>query len=385
VARFSELIVIRQRYTPYGGAERFIARMLERLAADGLRIRVLCRDWEGEVPFEITRLPVTALTRTGRARAFARLACTHVNAAPNALVQSHERLPCCDIFRAGDGVHREWLEQRARARGGLTRLLDRLSPFHRYTLSAERRMFTSRRLRYVICNSQMVRDEIIRHYGLPPDRLRVIHNGIDPERFHPGLRGRFRDDMIRRHALDPDRPVFLFVGSGYERKGLAGLLQALASSGPEAQLVVVGRERRLARYTKIAERLGLADRVLFAGPQEQIEPWYGLADACVLPTLYDPFPNVVVEAMACGLPVLTSLKSGASDIIENGRNGLLCDALDTAALARHLATLADAGQRRRLGEAALQSMRPLTLDHMNAAYQALYAEILGDRAQEQRD
>lgn len=375
---FSELIIIRQRYTPFGGAERFIARLLQRLADDGLRIRILCRDWQGEAPFEVTRLPVFALTRTRRARAFARLACTQVAASPRALVQSHERLDCCDIYRAGDGVHREWLIQRARARGGLGRLTDRLSPFHRYTLAAERRMFASRRLRYVICNSAMVRDEIVRHFGIDAARLRVIHNGIDPARFNPALRERHRAAMLDRHGLDPERPVLLFVGSGYERKGLPALLRAFALAAVDARLVVVGHERRQARYEADARRLGIADRVLFAGAREEIEPWYGLADACVLPTLYDPFPNVVIEAMACGLPVLTSHKSGASDIIEDGRNGLLCDALDVTRMAAHLATLCDPAERARLGAAGRAAVRHLTIDNMNAAYQALYRELLGE-------
>jgi len=382
VSRFSELIIIRQRYTPFGGAERFIARMLEGLAADGLRIRILCREWEGDGPFEVTRLPVTTLTRAGRARRFARLACTYVHASPDALVQSHERLDCCDIYRAGDGVHREWLLQRARARGGVTRLLDRLSPFHRHTLRVERQMFASRRLHYVICNSEMVRHEIVEHFDVDPERLRVIHNGVDPTRFHPGLRQRHRAVLRREEGLDLDRPLLLFVGSGYERKGLGGLLEALAASGADAQLAVVGRDRRQGRYEALARRLGIADQVLFAGPREQVEPWYGAADACVLPTLYDPFPNVVIEAMACGLPVLTSFKSGASDIIESGRNGLLCDALDIATMAAHLRTLCDPDQRERLGLAALENAQSLTLDNMNTAYQALYAEILDDRGRE---
>lgn len=377
MSELSELIVIRQRYTPYGGAERFISRMLGQLADEGLRVRILCREWEGEVPFEVTRLPVSSLTRAQRERSFARLACTHVHASPDALVQSHERLSCCDIYRAGDGVHKEWMAQRRRRRHGWRALLDRFSPFHRYVLQAERQMFASRRLQLVICNSEMVKREIIRHFNVAEDRLRVIHNGVDTERFHPALRERHRDNILREHGLDASRPLFLFVGSGYERKGLDNTLAALAQANPAIQLLVIGKDRRQGQYENRARELQIAERVRFLGPQKTVEQWYGAADALILPTLYDPFPNVIVEAMASGLAVITSTKSGATDIIEPGRNGLVCDAFDEAALAGHMDRLSDPAECRRIGDAARTTAEGLTLENMTRQYTGLYREILG--------
>lgn len=373
----SELIIVRQRYTPYGGAERFISRMLERLAENGLRIRVLCREWSGDGTAEVTRLPLLSITRAQRDRAFARLACTHIHANPNALVQSHERIDCCDIYRAGDGVHREWLAQRGRRRDRWQRLAEHLSPFHRYTLRAEQRMFSSPRLKAVICNSQMVKAEIMRHFGLPGTRLRVIHNGVDTQRFHPRLRAQHRAAVRSELAIDDNESLFLFLGSGYERKGLDGVLDALTRSRHKPRLLVIGKDRHEPRYRATAQRLGLGGRVRFLGPQQDVERYYGAVDGVLLPTLYDPFPNVVIEAMACGLPVVTSSKSGSVDIIESGRNGLVCDALDVDTLATYIDRLCTPAQCAHIGEAARASVEHLTLDNMAQQYLALYSELLG--------
>lgn len=371
-----ELLIVRQRYTPFGGGERFLDQALQVLAGRGLRIRVLCREWSGDAPYEVTRLPVTALTRTQRDRAFARLACAHVAAAPRALVQSHERIACCDIYRAGDGVHREWLTQRARARGRLSALFDRLSPYHRYVLGAERRLFRSRRLNTVICNSHMVRDEIQRHFGVPDERLVVIHNGVDTQRYSPALRAQHRATQRARLGIPDQAPVFLFVGSGYERKGLDACLQALARAPGAAHLVVVGKDRHARRYQARAARLGIADRVLFSGAQTEMPPFYGAADALLLPTLYDPFPNVVLEAMASGLPVVISEQCGARDIVSDGVNGLRCDALDIDCLAGCLQRLLDDAERVRLGSAARATVEPMSLERTGDALLALYTRVL---------
>ena len=112
------------------------------------------------------------------------------------------------------------------------------------------------------------------------------------------------------------------------------------------------------------------------GRQADVRPWYGAADALVLPTLYDPFANVVLEAMASGLPVVTSLKCGAVDLIDSGRNGLLCDALDVPALAAHMEHLCDRRARERIGHAGRETVLPLSLDRMAGELMALYRALL---------
>lgn len=367
-----KLALIRQRYTPFGGAERFLERALTALGGDGLEVTVIARDWPGDAQIPFKRLLVRPFSvgRAWRDAAFARAACREVARGGFDLVQSHERLPCCDIYRAGDGVHREWLIQRARRRGRLSSLLDRASPFHRRILAAERALFTSARLRAVICNSHMVRDEIVRHYGMAEARLPVIRNAVDSSQFHPGLRDAHRAEMRRLLSLDDSQPVFLCVGSGFERKGVDLLLEIWPQVA--ATLIVVGRDRDLAGYRKRAE----GSRVRFVGPQEDVRPWYGIADAFVLPTLYDPLPNAALEALACGLPVLTSTKCGAAELIRPGVNGDVADALDRPAWIAMLNAWRDPARCRVAAPNACQSVQHLTPDAMQTELHDLYARLL---------
>lgn len=376
------IALIRQKYTSFGGAERFVAGVLDALVQSGARLSVIARHWQHQPGVESIKVKPFFVGRLWRDRSFARQACRVVEERGFDLVQSHERLACCDIYRAGDGVHREWLRQRARTLSLLGRLLQWLSPYHRYVCAAERRVFTSPRLRAVICNSEMVRQEILDHFGALDDvRLEVIYNAVDLNRFTPLLRSRFRQKMLNELVIPERSQVYLFVGSGFARKGLAQALRALSRLPLHCYLVVVGRDRHVRRYERLSRRLGVESRVRFVGPQEDTTPYYGAADALVLPTLYDPFPNVVLEAMASGLPVVTSLKCGAVDLIRDGENGFLCDALDVEGLAWRMRELLDPKLRDRLAFGSRSLVEGWTAEQMSARLMQLYRDLLAKEEQ----
>lgn len=371
------LAIVRQRYTPYGGAERFVERALAALAARGVEIALVTRRWpEGGDP-RVTPVVVDPpyVGRTLRDAGFARAVCAAVARMPGTLVQSHERIACCDVYRAGDGVHAVWVEERLRELPAWQRPALAASPYHRYMLAAERRLYASERLQRVVCISRMVQTEIHERFGLPRERLPVIYNAIDPAAFHPGLAAH-RAQVRARHGIPADACVFLLVGSAYARKGVARVLEALASVPAPAHFVVVGRDRHPARYAALARRLGVADRVTFAGPQADPKPYYGAADAFVLPTLYDALSNAVLEALACGLPVVTSDRCGAGELVAAHAAGSVCGARDIGALAAAMTGLLDAGARARAGAGALAALRPLTPEAMAGELVALYDSLL---------
>lgn len=369
------IALIRQRYTAFGGAERFVSRAMQALQREGAQLTLVTRHWEGGSGFEPLICDPIYFGSLWRDWSFARCACRALEKRHFDLVQSHERVACCDIYRAGDGVHREWLLQRRRVLDVFARAALALNPYHRYVLGAERAMFHSPRLRAVICNSRMVQEEIQRHFGLPPERLHLVYNGIDTAAYHPDVK-RQRAALRASLGIPPDPPLFLFVGSGFERKGLAVLLAALARLPQAAQLLVVGRDKHLARFRARAAALGLAQRVSFTGAVGDVKPYYGAADALILPTLYDPFPNVALEAMACGLPVVTSFKSGAAELIEHGRNGYVCDALDLDTLAACMTQLLEPATCARVGAAARASAEPYTLTAMSRTLLDIYRKFL---------
>jgi UDP-glucose:(heptosyl)LPS alpha-1,3-glucosyltransferase len=370
------LAVIRQRYTPYGGAERFLESALAALIEHGVAVTLYTRQWPGSGPGLAPRI-VNPFHVGGlwRDAGFARAVCKAISKSDADLVQSHERLTCCDIFRAGDGVHAAWLDERMRHLSPLARLGVLVNPHHRYRLAMERRMFEGARLRAVICNSKMVKEDIHARFGVPAERLHVIYNAVDSEIYTPALRGhRLR---VRARLRIPDSAtVFLQVGSGFERKGVATSIDALAKLAPPSHLIVVGKDRHLRRYATRARALGLSGRVTLAGAQADPRPFYGAADSFVLPTLYDPCPNAALEAMACALPIVTSTRSGAAELALEHDAGFVAKPGDADAFAAHMRALCDKALRQRLGANGRNAVLPLTTDAMTARLVALYRDLL---------
>ena len=368
------IAVVRQRYNAQGGAERFIERALAALAGRGVDVTVLAREWTGD-PGNVVRCDPFYVGRVWRDRSFARAVCREVARESFDLVQSHERIACCDIYRAGDGVHAQWLHNRRRALGALARAGLALNPYHRHVLAAERNLFSSPRLRAVICNSRMVKDEIRKHFGTPEAKLHVIYNGIDLEAFHPRLREAHRSTVRERLGIAQRALLFLHVGAGFERKGVFRLIEAFALSGrSDAHLVIVGSDKTRERAEGLASSRGVAARVHFAGTQADVRPWYGAADAFALATLYDPFPNAALEAMACGLPVITTKQCGTAEIIEDGVDGFVFDALAVDALAGCLARL-DGPAAQDMGRRARERAQGFGMDAMVEQFLALYRRL----------
>ena len=372
--------IVRQRYTPFGGAERFVERAIDALVERGVRVRIYTRKWPpgGDrrvEPVLCDPFYVGSLWRDAGFAAAVRAALARDR--PD-VVQSHERIEGCDIFRAGDGVHRVWLDQRIAAGGRAERIAIAATPYHRYVLGAEARVFADPSLKAVICISQMVKDDVHRHFAVPAERLHVIYNAVDPRVFGPQVRAG-RDATRAALGLAPDDVAFLLVGSGYARKGVPTAIRALARLPHRARLVVVGRDKAPAKYAALARRAGVADRVVFAGPQRDPRPHYGAADAFVLPTLYDPLSNAVLEALACGLPVVTGHRCGAGELVVEHDAGWTCDAQDDAAFAERMRELMDPRERARRSARAVAAVAALTPEAMSDRLVDLYQTLLSRR------
>ncbi|MCX7149255.1 MAG: glycosyltransferase family 4 protein [Rhodocyclales bacterium] len=364
-----KLAIVRQKYTPFGGAERFVERALVALRSNGVDVSIIAREWQGEGVDNPQGVRVNPfyLGRTWRDAGFARGVQRLMAQRRFDLVQSHERIPGCDIYRAGDGVHATWLELRNKP-------LDALSSWHRYTLAAEADMFRHPKLRAVICNSRMVKDDIARRFGVADEKLQVIYSGVDLDAFHPRLRETQGNALREKTGVDAATPVILFVGSGYERKGLPALLHALSRMARrDARLWVIGRDKDEMLMRKLAQTLGVDDRVLFLGAQTDVRPFYGAADVFALPTLYDPFPNAALEALACGLPIVTTTTCGAAELV-TAANGLVVTAGDVADLAASLDALCSKAPIMR--DAARASVAHLELTTMAAQLMALYSRLV---------
>jgi UDP-glucose:(heptosyl)LPS alpha-1,3-glucosyltransferase len=371
------IAIVRQRYNPYGGAERFVARALPALERGGAEVTLISRSAEGWGARRVERVDPFYFGSLWRDWAFARAARAAWRRLGFDVVQSHERIPGCDLYRAGDGVHRRWLELRRAAAGLFERLGIWISPYHRYVCGAERRMFEHPRLRAVICNSRMVRDEIQRAFRVAPEKLHVIYSGVDLEHFHPRVAASLRGPARAELGCRPRDTLFLFVGSGFARKGLDAAIAALAQAGNESfWLLVVGRDRDEARYRNLSRNL----KVLFLGGREDVRPLYAAADCLILPTRYDPFPNTVLESFAMGLPAIVSSRCGAAEIIEPGVNGWVCEPDDPAGIARLMHAADQAVRTPRSAQAARATAERFGIDGMAGHLAELYGSLAGGRA-----
>ena len=371
------LAIIRQRYAPAAGAERFFEGALEALLERNVAISLYTRSWP-QTKLQLIEPVICDPWYAGsflREWGFARSACRAISRSKANLVESHERLLCCDIYRARDGVHAVWLEERLKGASLRERLHLAVSPYNRYMLRIEKRLFASPWLQAVICNSKMVKDEIIDRYRLPEAKLHVVYNAVDSDVFHPDVRAA-RTAVLKRYGIDEATTVFLLAGTGYEHSGAGAAIEALAELPAPAHLMIAGREVHAQRYRDLARTFGVADRVTLADLETDPRSWYGAADAFVLPTLYDPAPESTLEAMACELPVVTSTKSGAAELVLAHDAGLVCPAGDIAGLAAQMRTLLDATTRRRLGANARRAVAPLSPAAITLQLVLLYRDLL---------
>ena len=310
-----KLALIRRQFSATGGAELYVQRLLGALSAAGHETHLFAEKWQGQaagVQFHTINVDGSRAERPLR---FAE----GVNAA---LLQekfdcvfSLERTLKQDVYRAGDGLHRVWLERRRQFAPWWKRPLVGLGAFHRNMMELEARTFDPENTKHIIVNSDMVRGEIAQHFpSFPQERIHTIRNGLEVQRFQNPDRKAAR----QRFGLKDDDFVLVFVGSGWERKGLPWLLKFMAgrSEDPQLKLLVVTRDRLRGK---------VPPNVILTGPLSDVEAAYAAADVLAFLPIYEPCSNVVSEALASGLPAITTSFNGASELIDPGVNGHILD------------------------------------------------------------
>jgi len=310
------LAFVRRGYSPTGGAEAYLKRLARGVIEAGHEARLVAtNEWPED------QWPLGPITRL-RAESVIGFADELEQVRPQLDCDgllSLERVWSCDVYRAGDGVHRAWLARRRKFELPLKQFARALNRKHRDLLHLEQSLLASRKAGRVIVASQMVKNEIVDLYGYPADRIDIVHNGVplDKFRFDSELREKSREDL----KLKPDQIALLFAGSGWERKGLLFAIQAMAlCKNTKMRLLVAGRGNEMLYKTKRL-RFWREEPVQFLGEVADISRVYAAADIFILPTIYDPFSNACLEALACGLPVITTGSNGFSEIIEDAVHG----------------------------------------------------------------
>ena len=311
---------VRRGYSRSGGAEAYLKRLADGVVGAGHEVQLITTDeWPGEQWSFGSIKRLRATTVIGFADELEQIR----PQLHSDVLFSLERVWTCDVYRAGDGVHRGWLARRRKFEIPLKQFVRAASRKHRDLLQLEESLFAARKAGCVIAASQMVRNEITEVYGYPADKIDLVRNGVplDRFRFDPQLREKSRAQF----NLKQDQIALLFAGSGWERKGLLFAIEAMAlSKSRKLRLLVAGRgDARPYQTTRL--RFWRGEPVHFLGEVADLTPLYAAADILILPTIYDPFSNACLEALASGLPVITTRSNGFSEIIDEGVHGSIVD------------------------------------------------------------
>jgi UDP-glucose:(heptosyl)LPS alpha-1,3-glucosyltransferase len=339
--------LVRRGYSNTGGAENYLKRFAGALVKAGHECVLFAspqwpaQDWvhgtiksvEGATPMEFAdslRRLQSAQSSTGGGD------CDYLF--------SLERVWNCDCFRAGDGVHRAWLERRARYEPQWKSLFRNFNRKHRQLLEIEARLFSPEGPRAIIANSQLVKAEILQYSSYPPEQIHVIYNGLPPLlRGDHGDPTALRQEVRAELQLSDTDYVVLFAGSGWERKGLKFAIKGFKRANLPGSILLVAGRGNPKRFAAHVQGVG---RVRFLGPVNGLKRVLVAADAFILPTLYDPFSNACLEALAVGLPVITTAANGMSEIIRPGTDGdVLVEPSDQTAVAKAIINWSDKEKR----------------------------------------
>jgi UDP-glucose:(heptosyl)LPS alpha-1,3-glucosyltransferase len=356
-----------------GGCETYIADLARRMAVEGHAVHLYASRWDGSAlppTIRYHRLPRPRGPRFLRPWLFNAACLRALREAPAQVSLGFNKTWGQDVLYPQGGLHAATADHNLLKHPSpwvrrLDRFAKRLDPAHWSFALLERRQYRGPRRPVVVVNSRMVRDHFRRYYGIGEAEVHVIPNAIDPNRFREDDRPRRRYEWRRQWGIDPEETVGLFVAMNYRLKGLDPLLNAVRRLPPEApfRLLVVGDPDTRA-YQRHAARLGIAHRVCFAGYYADTSNCYFASDFLVHPTFYDPCSLVVLEALACGLPVITSCYNGASELLSPPQEGYVVDdPYDVDRLAWCIGELLNPSRRAECAQAARRRAAQWTFEH----------------------
>ena len=284
-----ELHFIRANKTKFGGAERYLSRLAEALKKQNIDFKIVNSIFPKFLPSWL------------RVILFNFQVCLFKN---DKFYFSLDRITCPDIYRAGDGVHKVFLDIKKKSK---------LNLLHPIYLFLEKRCFKNAKC--IIANSLMVKEQIINCYDINPNKIRVIFSGIESKEIH--YQKAF-EKLSKQYLINEGQFIILYVGSGFKRKGVKEFLEIISRLDKNNIMAfVIGKENNINYYQNLAKELNLEKKVVFTGPREDVDDFYTISDIFILPTYYEPFSNVILEAMQFENVVFTTKQNGASEILED--------------------------------------------------------------------
>jgi len=363
-----------------GGLENYTVRLSDALIGLGHEVHVFANTWDYPSMTTLHRISMIKYSSPLKNLSFAYFASKLVDINRFHVVHSMERIFRQDIFRASDGINP--IQLLVKYRNPLIRRLKAIGPRRLALMYLEKQIFLGGACRYVITNSHLVKKQIVTYYGLDPEKIFVIYNPVDLVRFNPANRNYHNARLRAELGIELNDTILLFVANDFRLKRLDMVIDALnQSQDTSLKLLVVGAGKK-GPYLKRAYQHGLGRQVYFLGRRADIERFYGAADIFILPTLYDPFANVCLEAMASGVPVITSNNNGASELIKDGVNGYILNQLAASELTKKISLLKDKTLRSKMALEARKAAESLTFNAHMTQLLDLYERVKREKIQD---
>jgi UDP-glucose:(heptosyl)LPS alpha-1,3-glucosyltransferase len=367
-----------------GGAEGYTVDLAAKLAQRGHQVDLIAsRFGDGIAGVQAVPIAVGAPTRAGRYLAFLDGLDAHLAAARYDIVHAMLPVRSCDIYHPHAGMAaagiQTHLARRTLPGRAAAQLANRLNRKRHAYAKTERDLLERPNRPIVLCLSDYVKGSILKHYPHIGEDLVKLFNAVDLQRFDPTRLDGTREAVRRRWGIGPEGVVALMIAQHFDRKGLPQVIDAAAQVEPHITVVVVGKDDPAANAER-ARRLGIGQRIIFAGTTDSPAEFYSAADFFVLPTRHDSCSLVVLEALAMGLPTISTVFNGACEIMTPGRHGFVLENPgDVAALAAAMRRMLDPSARAAMRQACLELRGELSFDAHVERLEQIYADRIGER------
>jgi len=365
--------LVHTRFSPMGGVENYINKLVPDLLNRNWQVHYFAAKIEQPIlpGMILHKIPVIRGTSISRMLSFAYGARKTVQRVNLPLIMGFGRTIYQDIYRDGSGCFLDYQKHAAKR-------FNRL--YRKIYLHIEQKRFNDPRLQKVITVSRMVKDQIVRHYNLPPEKIEVVYSGVNHEHINPGFKEK-KNQFKKQLGLPQDAMTLLFIGNEFARKGLQYLIQAFGSLPSQLPIIllVAGKDKHEERYQRLAQVQECSQSIHFLGYQEDVGRLYAVADLFVLPSLFDPIANVVLESLYSGTPVITGPQVGASELIEHGINGYVVSDYRPETLAEAILKFYYSEKKEKMAEKAYQTAKAYRWDYHVDNLERLFLKVLDQK------
>jgi UDP-glucose:(heptosyl)LPS alpha-1,3-glucosyltransferase len=367
-----------------GGGEKYLASLTNRLIERGHEVHIFANEWENNNNMiHFHTIPVIRYPKFLKEISFVINSRRMLAENDFDIIQVVGRALGMNVFNPHCGVEKAWLKQDFMSiRNPAYRVLKHIIRFfslrERFILWLDKKQYAHKNVSRIIAISEMIKDDIIKYHNVNPQKITVIYNGVDIQRFNPAIKKKFRE-IVRRKLFISEEFVILYVSNNFRLKGLSTLIEAigeLKKYHKNLKALIIGRGEK-SRYCKLARKLDCMENMIFLGHVNGIERYYAASDLYVHPTFYDSCSLVVTEALASGLPVITTRYDGASGVIDDGVDGfVLEDPLDYITLARKISLFFDEEFRQKASVAAREKAEKYTEERNCEKTIEVYNEVI---------